>query len=163
MYFRSSLAVGLLVMSAAAHEAAADDYVVRVISDYDNLRMAFEPQQLAISPGESVTWVNEVAEEHDMVTYPNGYPQGANGFHSPRLSAAQENFTVKFDVPGTYEYHCTPHMILGMRGKIVVGAPSDPSEMNKPSRDEVLAYRTVLLEFFDDEELEELGVVNIDQ
>jgi plastocyanin len=41
---------------------------------------------------------------------------------SPLLMNPGEALTVPFNnvPPGTYEYHCTPHLAMGQRGVIIV-------------------------------------------
>ena len=56
---------------------SAKEHIIRVISDYENMRMEFSPKNLKIELGDTVTWVNEVDRSHNMMTYPDGYPMGA--------------------------------------------------------------------------------------
>jgi Cu/Ag efflux protein CusF len=39
-----------------------------------------------------------------------------------------EKFSYTFTVPGTYQFHCHPHEEAGMKGTLIVGAPSKPGE-----------------------------------
>lgn len=134
--------------------AGAKEHVVRIISDYENLRMTFEPKTLHIEPGDTVNWVNQDDELHNMVTYPDGFPEGAHGFVSPYLVKKGETWSHKFTVEGTYEYHCVPHMFLGMRGSVIVARPSLPSEFHTPTEAEVQQYRKLIIEFHGDNEFQ---------
>lgn len=136
--------------------SSAREYTVRVVSDYENLHMKFEPNILAIRPGDTVIWVNEADEIHNMVTYPDGYPQGAEGFNSPFLEEAGQTWSHTFSDEGTYEYHCVPHIMMGMRGRVIVGTATTPDHMNKPSAGEVKIYRDRLLEYFDTSDIEKM-------
>ena len=129
--------------------AQAAEHIVRVKTDLDSLHMAFEPKTLLIQPGDTVTWVNEAEMDHNMLTYPDGFPKGAEGFESPFMSQAGERWSHTFTVPGTYEYHCLPHLIMGMHGTVIVGEASKAGEFHVPSKSEVIAYRDKLLEYFD--------------
>lgn len=143
-------ALSCCAMLVASHtNAVAEEHIVRVVTDYENLRMAFEPQFITIKPGDTVTWVNELDESHNVMTYPDGYPKGAQGFSSPYLTKAGERWSHRFSMSGTYEYHCVPHMFMGMRGRVVVGEASEPENMHKPTRQQVLNYRNHLLQFYD--------------
>ena len=132
--------------------AVAEEHVIKIVSDYDNLRMAFEPKLITIKPGDTVTWVNQVEEEHNVVTYPDGFPNGATALRSPIMQKKGEKWSYTFKVRGTYDYHCIPHLPMGMHGQVIVGRPSTVSEYHKPSRDEVNAYRLQLEKYFDDDE-----------
>lgn len=142
-----------LVLAISA-PAMAKEYTVKVVTDYENMRMYFEPLNLTIEPGDTVTWVNQDEEDHNMVTFPDGHPKGSKGFRSPYLSKKGEKWSQEFTVPGTYSYHCIPHLFMGMRGNIVVGWASAPDDYHIPTADEVAEYRTELLRFFDQEDFE---------
>ncbi len=153
-------AVSLLWFAHAGQAAASDapkEHVVKVVSDLDNFRMYFSPKHLEIRPGDTVTWVNEASIDHNVMTYPDGFPAGAEGFESPFLSTAGEIWSHRFTTEGTYEYHCLPHLIMGMHGTVVVGAPSKNSDFHQPSAKEVAAYRDRLLEYFDQEDIEKFS------
>jgi len=70
----------------------------------------FHPGTLSIRRGDSVRWLwRERGTEHN-VTFA--------GFHSRTQTSG--SYTVRFTRSGTFNYHCTIHVALGMRGKIVV-------------------------------------------
>lgn len=140
----------LTVTAFASNEVRATEHIVRIVTDYKNLHMAFEPDFLRIEPGDYVTWFNEGDEEHDVITFPDGYPKGAQAFRSPIMTRTGERFSHRFDVPGTYDYHCMPHLPMGMQGSIVVGRPSSEDEFHDPSPIEIEAYKARALEWFDE-------------
>ena len=152
--FLWSLTLGLSITKPSTAWAA--EHVVRIVSDYDNLRMVFEPKYLKIEPGDQVTWINQADEEHNVMTFPDGFPKGASAFQSPIMTKAGERFSHRFDRPGTYEYHCLPHLPMGMHGLIIVGRPSEHEEFHQPSVSEIEAYRSLMLEWFDEEDTEML-------
>jgi plastocyanin len=94
----------------------------------------FDPNELTVSVGDTVTWTNESAESHTVTTTEEELPEGARYFASGGAdSEAQardelqeglltegETFEVTFDRPGTYAYVCIPHEDAGMTGSIVV-------------------------------------------
>ena len=135
----------------------AKEYTIYIVTDYERSRMAFEPNYIVIKPGDKVTWVNKLAETHNVMTYPDGFPEGAAGFASPFLEQAGQRWSHSFTKVGTYEYHCVPHMFMGMRGKVIVGSPSKPAAMHKPKPEEVVAYRNILLEYFDADQIDAAG------
>jgi plastocyanin len=72
--------------------------------------MRFHPGTLNIGRGDSVRWLwRERGTEHN-VTFA--------GFHSRTQTSG--SYTVRFTRSGTFNYRCTIHVALGMRGKIVV-------------------------------------------
>lgn len=94
----------------------------------------FEPQELTVSAGDTVTWTNDSSEAHTVTAYDDELPQGADYFASGGASDEDQardevadglidpdaTFEVTFDEPGTYRYFCIPHESQGMVGTIVV-------------------------------------------
>lgn len=146
--------VGTTITSSMPGMAA--DHIVKIVSDYENLRMVFEPKYLNIEPGDQVTWVNQADEEHNVMTFPDGFPEGASAFQSQIMTKAGESFSHRFEVSGTYEYHCLPHLPMGMHGLIIVGQPSEHDEFHKPTTAEIESYRKLMLEWFDEDDTEML-------
>jgi plastocyanin len=146
------MVLALFAAGAAAQPAVAAEHIVRVVSDYDNLRMYFKPKLLTIASGDTVTWVNEAKEFHNMLTFPDGYPKGAKAFVSDDLTKKNQIWSRVFTTQGTYEYHCLPHLPMGMHGTIIIGAPSKEGEFHEPSKQEVAVYRNRLLDYFDEDE-----------
>lgn len=140
------------ILGALAGAAIAEVHTVTIVSDYENLRFAFEPAVLTIRSGDTVVWVNDVDEEHNIITYPGGFPEGAGRFQSAYLQKAGDSFSHTFSVAGTYQYHCLPHLLMAMTGEIVVESRSDVEDFHEPSRAEILAYRRQLLEWFDEDD-----------
>ena len=72
--------------------------------------LSFHPGTLNIRRGERVTWLWRDAGTQHNVTF--------GGFHSRTQGSG--SYTVKFARRGTFNYRCTIHVALGMRGKVVV-------------------------------------------
>ncbi len=132
--------------------ASATDHIVEVVTDNVNGITAFQPKFLTIKKGDTVTWVNKVDDLHNVITYPDGFPAGSQGFESPYFENAGDSWSYTFNNEGTYQYHCIPHILMGMRGVVTVSKPTPQRGFHKPSKDELVAYRNKLLEFFDSEE-----------
>ncbi len=148
----------LLLLTLFGSQACVNgprEHIVRVITDYDNLRLYFSPKLIVIAPGDTITWVNETKEDHNIVAYPDGYPKRGKGFASPILKKKGEKWSQTFSAEGTYEYHCIPHLLLGMHGSVVVGRPSTTQEFHEPDAEEVAMYRRRLFEFFSEEDIVE--------
>jgi len=94
----------------------------------------FEPEELTVSVGDTVTWSNDSSQVHTVTAYADEIPDGAPYFASggatdeddarDDLSAGilegADTFEVTFDEPGTYRYFCIPHEGVGMTGTIIV-------------------------------------------
>ncbi|MBA2596021.1 MAG: cupredoxin family copper-binding protein [Chloroflexia bacterium] len=71
----------------------------------------FAPFSIEAAPGDTITWVNRSAASHTVT--------GDDlAFDDSGPIAPGESFSLTFDAPGTYAYHCGPHP--GMVGQIVV-------------------------------------------
>ena len=78
--------------------------------------LVFEPSELTIATGESVTFVNGDLPPHNMV-FVNGHDELSH----PDLSfLGGESFDVTFTEAGDYEFQCEPHAGAGMKGVIHV-------------------------------------------
>lgn len=82
---------------------------------------AYEPQEVTVGVGETVTWTWD-SRNHNIVVAEQ--PEGASwsGTDGDRSTAYDPPHTYEFafDTPGTYEYYCQPHEGLGMAGTVVV-------------------------------------------
>lgn len=74
---------------------------------------AFQPSEVRIPAGTSVTWVNC----EDAGTEPHTSTADDQTWGSSLLSPGQ-SFSVAFYASGSHSYHCAPHP--GMRGTIIV-------------------------------------------
>ena len=107
---------------------------IRMRSDALGSRVWFDPVGLRIAPGTTVRWVLE-SNVHSTTAYhtANGswasrIPAGAEPWDSGILTEPGQVFERRLDVPGVYDYHCIPHEMAGMVGRIVVipeGASGD--------------------------------------
>ncbi|MCB9255784.1 MAG: T9SS type A sorting domain-containing protein [Chitinophagales bacterium] len=87
--------------------------------------LTFNPANLTISQGDSVTWsvgATHPVLEVSMATYNANGSTGNGGFSIPSGNGFQV-----FNTPGTYYYICTNHIAGGMKGTITVNATPPPS------------------------------------
>ena len=77
--------------------------------------LVFDPNEISIAAGETVTFVNGDLPPHNMVV--EGFPELS---HSDLSFVGGESFDVTFDNPGDYEFQCEPHAGAGMKGVIHV-------------------------------------------
>jgi plastocyanin len=94
-------------------------------------KIRFEPADLTIRAGETVTWRNDGTIPHTTTDDPTQnpvatshadyalLPAGAAPWNSGLLQPGQ-SFSHTFTVPGDYHYFCIPHVLSGMRGMITV-------------------------------------------
>jgi len=68
----------------------------------------YEPAEITIQVGESVTWINKDAVRHTAT---------GDGFDSG-LFGKDQSVTLVFEEAGTFEYICTPHPY--MEGTVIV-------------------------------------------
>ena len=81
-----------------------------VAAEVDMAALKFGKDMLTISAGQAVRWRNRDPVEH-TVTFDGAEPG------SPVIPA-NGSYVHRFDKPGTYTYHCTPHPF--MKGVVVV-------------------------------------------
>ena len=98
------LMVAAEVLLVAAAESARDPSRV-VIKDF-----TFAPADLSVTPGTTVTWVNQDEAPHTIVG-------DDKAVHSGALDTGDQ-FQYVFASPGTYTYHCSLHP--QMTGRIIV-------------------------------------------
>jgi plastocyanin len=126
----------LLLVSALitlASPAWAKEYTVKMITDADAPQAyRFEPAQLSIRPGDTVTFVDAQDDMHDVMF--EAIPKGATFARSPMLEYKSQTWSYTFPKEGTYTFHCHPHEALGMKGVITVGKPSHPADMQTEGR-----------------------------
>lgn len=106
----TAAALSLAVLSAHAAAPAAS---VQSATTYqvDIRNFHFQPAQLVVPVGASVTWTNHDEEPH-VVTSAGG------GFKSSPALDTDDHYRAVFDKPGTYAYYCSIHP--QMVGTIVV-------------------------------------------
>ena len=118
--------------AVAAAPATGTTHEVKMIGDAKGYR--FEPADITIKQGDAVKWIMVSGGPHNVaflnLTDPTTKAQlNANmpGQHmaedsSPLLMNPNEAYTVSFGkIPaGKYDYDCTPHAAMGMKGTITV-------------------------------------------
>ncbi len=77
--------------------------------------LIFEPNEITISAGDTVTFTNGELPPHNMVV--KDHPELS---HSDLAFMGGESFEVTFPESGDYEFQCDPHAGAGMKGVIHV-------------------------------------------
>jgi len=70
---------------------------------------AFEPAELTVNTGTTLTWINNDNAVHTIVS---------NGLFESKVLNKEEKFSFTFTKPGSYNYYCGIH--TSMKGKIIV-------------------------------------------
>ena len=77
--------------------------------------LVFEPNELTVSAGDTVTFVNGDLPPHNVVFL--NHPELS---HPDLAFMSGEQFPVTFTEAGNYEFQCEPHAGAGMKGVIQV-------------------------------------------
>lgn len=130
---RSGLAIGggMVVLSGClGGRSGSSGPTVTMTSD-----LQFDPAEVTIESGETVTWENDSTVPHTASAYKQSLPEGAAYFASGDYESEQavrqstsargflergETYQHTFDISGTYRYFCLPHEENGMIGDIIV-------------------------------------------
>src|SRR5215208_559421 len=106
--------VALLVFAPSAW-AQGQEVTVRMEDNF------FEPANITVEPGTTVTWVQSGNNPHTTTSYDglwdSGMIEGGSG----------GTFSFTFEEPGTYDYYCIPHESMGMIGSVTVSAATSTS------------------------------------
>lgn len=139
-------AMGLMLLGAllaapvAAQSARADDvrgpqtFEVRMV-DKGPTRFVFEPADITVHPGDRIVWVQTGVMPHNVEFAEAPEAGGLEAIpSSPFLTTRGQTFELVIDdrfVPGNYDYICTPHVDMGMKGTIeVLPAETEPVNGN---------------------------------
>ena len=79
----------------------------------------FMPARLIISPGTTLTWVNQADVAHFVNTDPHPSHNVLIDLNSMAVNP-EESFSYTFDKPGAWGYHCSAHFNLGMIAQVIV-------------------------------------------
>ena len=107
-FFAIILTLGLGISSVSAQ-------TVEVKLGTDAGMLAFEPNTVNISPGDSVKFINNKLAPHNAVF--EGHEELS---HADLAFAPGETWETTFTDAGTFEFYCEPHRGAGMVGKVVV-------------------------------------------
>ena len=118
--------------AATAQAPTGQTHTVRMVGDGSTYK--FDPANITIKRGDAVKWVMVSGGPHNVAFQDGQIPAGASAqlsanmpnqqapLSSPMLMQPNEEYTVSFaGVPaGTYNYICTPHQAMGMKGTVTV-------------------------------------------
>lgn len=131
------------VDSAAAAPAAAPvagamapitgtTHEVKMVGDAQGYR--FEPAEITAKAGDGIRFVFVSGGPHNVAFDPatvsaefkaamtGNMPEQMSELSGKMMLNAGESYTISLGgvAPGTYDFHCTPHLAMNMKGKIIV-------------------------------------------
>jgi plastocyanin len=115
-----------------AQPATGQTHTVRMVGDAQGYR--FEPVNIRIKRGDAVKWVMVSGGPHNVAFEADKLPSGAQAqlsanmpnqqgpLSSPMMMNPNEEYTVSFAgvTAGAYNYTCTPHLAMNMKGVVTV-------------------------------------------
>ena len=79
----------------------------------------FDPARIIISPGATVTWINQDSVAHFVNTDPHPSHNVLEELNSSGINPG-ESYTYTFTKPGAWGYHCSAHFGDGMIAQVLV-------------------------------------------
>lgn len=116
MKVRFLLAAALMAALPYALPATAETLKVEMRNRGEKGSMVFEPDFLAIKPGDSVKFI-ATHKSHNAASIDGMVPEGYAGFKGK----INEEIEVTFNQPGFYGIKCSPHFGMGMVMLVKVG------------------------------------------
>jgi plastocyanin len=118
--------------TVARAPATGKTWEVKMVGDGTTFK--FEPASITIKAGDNVKWTLVSGSPHNVSFDPDSVPAAAKPQLSanmenqmgemmgPLLQNANESYEISFaGIPaGKYTYHCTPHVLLNMKGTVTV-------------------------------------------
>ena len=118
--------------AVAPMPATGDTVTIKMIGDDKGYR--FDPASVTIKTGQAVKFVMISGGPHNVAFDPATVPADSKDqlnanmtgqiseLSSPMLMNPNEAYTISFAgvKPGTYPFHCTPHLAMNMKGTITV-------------------------------------------
>ncbi|MEP6491604.1 MAG: plastocyanin/azurin family copper-binding protein [bacterium] len=112
--------------------ATGDTVTVKMVGDDKGYR--FEPAAVTIKTGQAVKFVMTSGGPHNVAFDPTTVPADSKDqlnanmtgqmseLSSPILMNPNEAYVISFAgvKPGTYPFHCTPHLAMNMKGTLTV-------------------------------------------
>lgn len=101
---------------------------------FENNEYKFVPANITVKAGDGIRWIMISGAPHNVAFDPASLPANVkpqlsanmpnqiSELSSPMMINPNETYTISFaNIPaGSYNYHCTPHLAMNMRGVITV-------------------------------------------
>lgn len=109
--------------------AGAAEHTVEMKNMGTDGPMVFEPAVIKVAVGDTVNFVL-IDQLHNSESVEGLTPEGSVTWKG----GMNQNISVTLDKEGVYVYQCTPHVMLGMVGVIVVGEPVNLETIKSDSK-----------------------------
>jgi manganese oxidase len=126
---------GILAAGCSSAKSAETGRVHEVRMVEEGATMRFEPANLEVKRGDVVRFVQDGSMPHNVQFVRNTAPRGSDigdYWMGQFLSKKGEVYEVTIDerfLDGTWEYVCTPHVSMGMKGTLTVEGGIAPAAM----------------------------------
>ena len=128
----SAAGAGGMAGTATAAPATGTTHEVKMVGDEKGYR--FEPANITVKAGDAIKFTMTSGGPHNVAFDPAGIPgagkdqlnanipNAAGELSSQMMMNPNEAVTITFAgvAPGAYNYHCTPHLAMNMKGVITV-------------------------------------------
>jgi plastocyanin len=107
---------------AATPAAGGRVIEVRMVTTQGGASGEYQPAQVNARVGDTIRFINDGGAAHNA-SFPADQNAGASGLPGPGPLLTQANQTYDVPVtfgPGTYNFQCDPHALLGMKGTLTV-------------------------------------------
>ncbi|HYR08124.1 MAG TPA: plastocyanin/azurin family copper-binding protein [Longimicrobium sp.] len=105
-------------------DAGGQVHEVKMVTTQGGASGEFQPKTLTVKKGDVIRWTMADGSAVHNVSFmsaqgnPGGFTPPAD---SPMYTQAGQSYEVKVDwAPGTYNYVCVPHAMMGMTGSVTV-------------------------------------------
>lgn len=110
--------------ATATPDAGGQVHEVKMVTTQGGAAGEFQPKTITVKKGDVIRWTMAESGIPHNVSFAQGDNNPA-GFtppaDSPLYTNAGETYELKIDMaPGTYNYACVPHKMMGMVGSITV-------------------------------------------
>lgn len=132
----------IVVVAAITTLTAAVGATAQEGADVDVVDVAFEPTEVSIEAGGTVTWTQSGDLPHTVTADDGSFDSHPDCSGGSDCMASGDTFSQSFDEPGTYAYYCRIHGGpggTGMAGTITVtaaGATATPTDTATPTETE---------------------------
>lgn len=123
---------GTATGSASAAPITGTTHVVKMVGDAQGYR--YEPANITVKQGDGIRFDMVSGGPHNVAFNPADIPADVKPqlsanmpnqmteLSSPMMMNAGESYTISFAniKPGSYNFHCTPHLAMNMRGVVTV-------------------------------------------
>jgi plastocyanin len=116
-WLTAAMATGLVTLGPTSPAPAAESaQVLMVDNEPDLTNWHFDPAEVTVPAGATVTWVNKGKEEHTVTADDKSFDSG--------MKRSGSSFQRAFPKPGRFTYYCAPHP--WMKGAVRVVAATAP-------------------------------------